>query len=383
MKRREFLVRIGQVLIGDYVDFSRKPAKALKSMQPIQFVSWGGIGSPDRVKGAASLGIDTHRLPLSPWSNEQGEYDFHAADIYLPLLKRVGLRAIVSIFSHGVPDWFWQRYPDTKPRNAQGEYGTWAGSIWSPQVHAEVLKGIKEIFAYLSRRGLLDLVDGVEVGVGMEGQLSYLWGSFWAFDPYALMAYHYFLRGRFSSIHHLNTAWGTHYAEFGDIFPPSHYQQTVACHTFLDFYRQSILETAEEWSEAVATRVQPKIWVWLSHFIAPDQRPYAARYPEYYLSHLRQLGRADVAIVSVVPGWQTRPEVENLRKLGVQTIGEWDITPTPQRQLQQAQLAWDLGCNGLFVGVLENLMDDQGRLNEVGSITKRIIKQWKNGKRPA
>jgi hypothetical protein len=382
LQRREFLGRMGQCLIGAYVEVHNKSAETRKSVQPVQFVSWGGIGSPNRVKGAASLGIDTHRLPLSPWPNAQGEYDFQAAAIYLPLLKRFGLKTVVSIFSHGVPDWFWQKYPDTKPKNAQGEHGTWAGSIWSPQVHVEVLKGIQEIIAYLSRHELLHLVDGVEVGVGMEGQLSYLWGSFWAFDPYALMAYRYFLRGRFPSIKYLNTMWGTRYVEFADILPPLRYEQTAACRTFLDFYRQSILETAEAWSGAVATRFQPKSWVWLSHFIAPDQRPYAARYPEYYLCHLHRLGRADVAIVSVVPGWQTRQEVDGLRRLGLRTIGEWDITPTPNRQLQQAQLAWDLGCDGLFVGVLENLMDEQGHLNEVGSTTQRIIEQWRSGKRP-
>ncbi len=342
----------------------------------VRFVSWGGIGHWRRIRAAAQMGIDTHRLPLNPWPDEQGRYDFRLADTYLPALKDAGITTIIHIFSHGVPKWFWQKHPDAMPRNAQGKTDSSYGSVWHPQIRARVREGIAALLDYLGERNLLRMVDGIEVGVAFEGQLSFMWHHFWAYDPYALMAYRFFLRGRYGDIAKLNAAWGAHYRTFTDIAPPTLWAETPECRDFLDFYRQSLLDAAEEWSGAVVAKFVPKFWLWLSHFIASDQRPYAARYPVFYLQRLKALGRADVAIVSIVPGWQTKEEVAELKRLGITVIGEWEIWPSAESQRRQARLAWDLGCDGFFVGVLENLADETGALTETGRETAEVIRRW-------
>ena len=353
-----------------------------RSKLPVRFVSWGGIGALSRIKAAVRMGIDTHRLPLSPWSDEEGRYDFSAADKFLPALKEAGITTIVHIFNHGIPKWFWRQHPDAMPRNEKGETDNSYGSVWHPLVRERVRQGIAALLDYLAERDLLRFVDGIEVGVAFEGQLSFMWHHFWAFDPHALFAYRFFLRGRYGDISRLNESWATSFRSFADIIPPKRWSETTECRDFLDFYRQSLLDAAEDWSNCVAEKFSPKVWLWLSHFIAPDQRPYAARYPAFYLQRLKKLNRADVAIVSVVPNWQTKEEIAELKGLGVTVIGEWLIQPNAQEQKHQAQLAWDLGCDGFFVGVLENLADETGSLNEVGRTTQLVIERWRNGVRP-
>lgn len=372
MKRRDFLAAmVGTGILG------RTAQEAPKTNAHVRFVSWGGIGSLKRVKAAKRIGIDTHRLPINPWSDEKGKRDFRLAEVYLPALKEADITTIVHIFSHGVPQWFWEKHPEAMPRNEKGEIIKEHGSVWHPLVRFNVCQGIEALFEHLERKNLMQYVDGIEVGVAFEGQLSYLWHHFWAFDPNALMAYRFFLRGRYRDIEALAKAWGKRYKSFDEITPPTKWEDTQECGDFMDFYCQSLLDAAEEWSGFVASRFSPKIWLWLSHFIAPDQRPYSARYPKLYLQRLRELGRADVAIVSVVPGWQTKAEVDELKQMGIRVIGEWLITPTEEEQKRQAQLAWDLGCDGFFVGVLENLSDEDGNLTSVGKTTAQIIEQWK------
>ncbi|MCS3919234.1 beta-galactosidase [Fervidibacter sacchari] len=378
MKRRQWLKMVSGVMAMGIAN-----AKVEDSTKPrVRFISWGGIGHPKRVRAAAQIGVDTHRLPINPWPDEQGRYDFRLAEIYLTALKEAGITTVIHIFSHGVPEWFWQKYPDAMPLNESGETDNSYGSVWHPKVRAQVRKGIVALLDYLGERDLLRLVDGIEVGVAFEGQLSYKWHHFWAFDPHALKAYRFFLRGRYSEINRLNNTWGTRYRSFTEIKPPIRWSESPQCYDFLDFYRQSLLDAAEEWSEAVVAKFSPKFWLWLSHFIAPNQRPYAARYPAFYLRHLKKLNRADVAIVSVVPGWQTKEEIAELKELGITVIGEWEIVPNAESQRRQARLAWDLGCDGFFVGVLENLADEAGALTEVGKVTAEIISRWQRDQSP-
>lgn len=360
-------------------------AESTVQKEVIQFISWGGIGSTARVKAAAAIGIDTHRLPVNPWPDERGNYNFEILDTYLPLLHRAGIKTVVTFYSHGVPDWFWKKYPDAIPRTADGNlepWGRWAGSPWHPAVRKELYKGIKATFLHLKEKNLLHMVDAVEIGVGMEGQLSYPWGAFWAFDPYAITAYQQYLRNRYGEIDKLNAEWGSDFKTFSEITPPAQWEDTVACRVFLDFYRQALLNMAEDLSNEVAHWFNLPAWYWLSHFIVAPERPHAARYPIFYMQRLKKLGRADVVQTSVVPGWQTKDEIQKLQASGVRVIGEWLITPDPDQQRRQAQLAWDLECDGFFVGTLENLFDEQGNLTATGRVTAEVIKRWRANQRP-
>jgi hypothetical protein len=65
--------------------------------------------------------------------------------------------------------------------------------------------------------------------------------------------------------------------------------------------------------------------------------------------------------------------------MGLTVIGEIYITPSPQEQREHARLARELGCNGFFVGTLENLFDDKGNPTATGLETEKLIREWKEG----
>ena len=345
----------------------------------VHFVSWGGIGSVERVEAAARIGVDAHRLPIG-WPDENGRYDFSNFDEMIRALHRAGIKVIVHFFNHGVPAWFWKEHPEAKPCNFRGEKRETYASPWNPFVWEQVKKNMRTILSHLKETGLLQLVDGVEIGVGMEGQLSYEWDAFWAFDPYALKEYRSFLRSYFhNDLTQLNKAFSTNYKDFEEIFPPKEWNYSKECLLFEQFYRESIFKVAKELSDVVLEYFKPRIWYWMSHFIKFPERYYAARFPLYYMRKLKGLGRADAVQVSVVPGWQNKEEVESLKRMGLTVIGEIYITPSPQEQREHARLAWELGCNGFFVGTLENLFDDKGNPTPTGSETEKLIKEWKEG----
>jgi len=123
-------------------------------------------------------------------------------------------------------------------------------------------------------------------------------------------------------------------------------------------------------------------WFWMSHFVRERERHYAARYPLYYMRRLKKLGRATVVQVSVVPGWQTKENIAGLKALGLRVIGEIYITPTAEQQREHARLAWNLGCDGFFVGTLENLFHEDGTPTAAGRETARIIRNWRHGTAP-
>lgn len=349
---------------------------------PIQFVSWGGIGSLERVKAAAHIGIDTHRLPVG-WPNADGYYDFTNCDRFIQALDEMGMNVIVHFSNHDVPEWFWNEHPDAMMRNHEGEVTRSSPSLWHPVVRETIKHNMGTVLGHLSQANLLKLVDGVEIGIGMEGQLSYEWDAFWAFDAYAVAAYRQFLIERYDGdIQRLNRDWGTNYQSFEQITPPERWDGDNECCVFLDFYRGNLLNAAVEFSQAAETKCDPRIWLWLSHFIRYPERYYAARFPIFYMRHLRSIGCADAVIVSVVPEWQSRGEITALKELGMRVIGEMDMWPTPEQQREQARLAWDLGCDGFFVGVLENLFTEDGKLTPVGLETEQIIKDWLAGRRP-
>ena len=349
--------------------------------QKVRFVSWGGIGSEARAQAAAKIGIDTHRLPIA-WPRREGGYSEETLKDLEKKIKWVhnaGMKVIIHFYNHGVPQWFWEKYPDAHCRNYKGE--TWEHvSFWHPEALRYIKRNMREVLDYLSQRGLLNKIDGVEIGIGMEGQLSYMWNSIWAFDKYTISAYRDFLKERYrGKIERLNQDWGKEYKDFSQILPPIDYKPDREHEVFQDFYRGTILRTALILGEVVKEKFSPRIWVWLTHNIKFPERYFAARYPVFYMKNLKKLGGERVAITSVVPGWQTKDDIEKLKKYAT-VIGEWYIIPTPAQQREQAKLAQKLGCDGFFVGVLENLFEADGTPTSVGLETAVIIKEWKEGK---
>lgn len=359
---------------------SSAPSKTQpRTLRPIQFVSWGGIGSIARVRAAARIGIDTHRFPIG-WPDSHGHYDLPSADEMVRALHEEGINGIVHFYNHGVPAYFWQKYPQAKMRNALGATTDSSPSFWNPAVKQAIKNNMSRILEHFKKAKLLEYIAGYEIGIGMEGQLSYLWDAFWAFDPYAIKAYRAFLEAKYNAdLDALNQDWGTKYLSFQKILPPPKWQYTRECATFEAFYRDHILQTAIELSALVKKHTAPTIWFWLSHFIKSPERYYAARFPAYYMQRLGELGCANAVETSVVPGWQTQDDIADMRIQGLRVIGEIYITPTPQQQREHARLSQALGCDGFFVGTLENLFYEDGTPTPAGDETAKIIALWKQG----
>lgn len=352
---------------------------APKKVLPL-FVSWGGIGSVERISAAARMGVNIHRLPVG-WPGPDGTYDFRSTDAMIRALHRAGIKVILHFFNHGVPRWFWEAHPDARPRDAHGKTTEDYPSPWNPHVRAAIERNMAAILRHLEDAHLLPMVDGVEIGVGMEGQLSYLWDTYRASDPYAVRAYRQYLANIYGGdLVQLNRDWGTHYPSFEAVLPPDHWQDTLECHAFERFYKQSLLDAAVEYSRVVRRYFQPRIWYWMAHFIKYPERRYAARYPIEYIGHLKHLGIADVVQTSSVSGWETRDEIQRLRRLGVRVVGEIAINPSPDEQREDAVTAKGLGCDGFFVGTLENLITADGQLTSAGRETARLIAAWKAGR---
>jgi hypothetical protein len=359
---------------GVYADTNRNP-----SLKPPYFVSWGGIGTTARIKAAANIGINMHRLPIG-WPDEQGNYDFRDFDRLFHALHAAGIQVIVSFGNNFIPPWFWQKHPDAKPRDAEGNTTEEYASPWNPNVQDAIEKNMAKVLYHLQQKRLLPLVSGVDIEITTnEGQLSFDWDTFRASDPSALKAYRNYLEQQYNGdLIQLDRDWSENYRSFDDIQPPRSWQDTLECHEFERFYRLGILNSAIAYAKVVRRFFHPCIWFWVSHFIKSPERYYAARYPRYYMSHLKALGMANMVETSSVAGWETKGQIGRLKQLGLQVIGEIDIDPTLKGQLNNFVTAKGLGCDGVFVGTLENLFAANGAPTSVGEETGRLISAWKN-----
>lgn len=360
-------------------------------MKTIKFVSWGRVDSQKQVETAIKIGIDTHRLPIG-WSDvEVKENEFTFTDI-LPQVKWVltsGMNLIINFSSHYVPKWFGIKYPEAKLKNSSGEVKECLGfpdgdgvSYWFPLTHQYIRRFMRKTVECLKQEGLLEKIAGVEICIQFEGQLCYpMDGKIWAFDDFAISSYRSYLSGRYKEdISKLNKDWNTNYRTFLDVLPPKKYEDSPECLVFRDFYRNNLLNAAISLGDAIEDKLpEDIIWYYMSHQIdLPDCEPNAAgRYPLFYMKELKKLGRATHVVTAVVPRWNPRPFVRELKRLGLTVIGEWWNEPTPAQQREQAHLSKKYSCDGLFVGVLKHLCRKDGRLTIVGKETAVIIREWK------
>jgi len=115
----------------------------------------------------------------------------------------------------------------------------------------------------------------------------------------------------------------------------------------------------------------------MSHQTSPGPAEYAtARYPAFYMKKLKEMNRATHAILAVIESWQPEVVIPAVKDLGIKVIGEIWIEPTPAQQRKQAHLAKRYGCDGLFVGTLENLFHCDGSMTAVGKETAKTIGKW-------
>jgi beta-galactosidase GanA len=348
------------------------------------FLSWGGVGSKARAESAAEIGINMHRLPMwwGTCEKREGEFDFDGIDEVAGWILDAGMDLIVNFSNHGVPKWFFEKYPQARIRDALGRTDEVEGgpSYWFSRTRYCARRFMNEAIAYLIQKGIWDEIAGVEVCVQFEGQLSYpLSSQTWAFDRYALEAYSNYLKVKYANdIGRLNDDWGSKYKDFSSVLPPATYGEDKEHEVFLGFYRQNLLDAAVQLTDAVDKRLPAgKKWLYMSHQGPPGPMEYAtARYPVYYMKRLKELNRVTHVILAVIESWQPDIVIPQVKDLGIKVIGEIWINPTAMQQRQQSDLAKRYDCDGFFVGVLENLFECDGTPTAVGEETARVIQEW-------
>lgn len=347
------------------------------------FDTWGGPG-PSQIARVADTGVTMHMLPIEfPDGRPVTERVRYAAQA-IPQVKEAGL--VVGLAFNPTPsaDWL-AAHRALLCRGPEEVYDRPGGAFlspWNPTAEQLFCDHIRDTLRQLERQGLLADVEVIELCPGEEGEISFEWHQVWAFDPAALAAYRVFLQKHYEDdIDAVNQDWGTAYPSFAEIEPPRDYWPDREHWVFTEFYRSSMLRRCVTLADAVEDVFRPNFWLWLPHAIGnARQRFFSARYPAYYVENLRRLGCGDYMHVAVLD-WQTPEDVRQLRGYGARIIGEVDVAPSRERIDWTFRQAVRFGCDGVFLGVVERLADEQtetltatGRL--VRELTETFRHQW-------
>jgi len=361
-----------------------QPLPAHRPPAPV-FDTWGGPGL-DQFSQATAAGVTMHLIPVDfPDGRPVAERVRYAVNA-IPQAKAAGLVVGLAFYPTPPADWL-KANQELLCRGPEAAYDRPGGAFlspWHPVAEQLLCRHVTEVLQHLDQQDLLATIDLVELCPGEEGEISFEWDQVWAFDRYAIAAYRSFLSRHYGdNITAVNQDWGTAYASLNEIVPPSDYQPDREHWVFTEFYRASMLRRCVVLADAVEAVFKPKYWLWMPHSIGnARQRFFSARYPAYYTENLRRLGCADYVHAAALE-WQTPEDVRQLRATGVRTIAEIDVTPTPERLAWTFQQAERFGCDGVFLGVVEGLVEGRppvltssGHLAR--ALTAEFRQQWQS-----
>ncbi|MHB0998274.1 MAG: beta-galactosidase [Armatimonadota bacterium] len=376
----------GKIAVGKIEFASPKPVKSpLPKKSPPQpiFVSWGGPGA-DQVEMGAKIGIDMHFVPMGFPDGDPDNFVKSAEHVgkLLKSCRDAGMQAGIQFYNCSSAQYA-KDHQDLFPRNSEGKslYDFYSGgsflSPWNPVAQDIWFTHIKATLRYLKAHDYLKYSDAVMISPGTEGELSHDWSCVWAFDKYAVEAYHDYLKRAYNKhIETLNSDWCSTYASFEEIMPPASFYPDREHWVFQDFYRWSMLKWCVQLAQAVKEEYTPKYWYWLSHTIDTyPMRYYSARYPYFYADNLRRLGVMDYTNL-VALDWQGVQDVDYIKTLGVRPLGEIDVIPTVERLKLTFEISKKYGYDGVYVGILENL-SSEGKLTPVGELCRELIEDYK------
>lgn len=347
------------------------------------FTSWGGP-SKQQIAMGAQVGSTFHFTPMA-FPDGDREAFTRGVDAVAERARwchEAGIQAGIQFYNNP-PRAFADAHRDLFPFNQKGVsyYDYYAGgaglSPWNPAVHTLWRDHIRATLTAIKERGVLSLIDGVWLSPGEEGELCYQWDGIWAFDPHAIATYRHYLRRLYGDkIAALNADWASHHPGFEAIRPPSSYAPDREHWVFQDFYRWSMLRWCVQLADAVREVATPKHWLWLTHTL-PDypNRYHSARYAGFYIENLQRLGVADMVHIAALD-WQGVQDVAHFRSLGVRVIGEIDVQPTVDRQRWTFDQSRKFGCDGVYLGTLENLSDGQ-KLSPVGEACAKLTREYR------
>ena len=153
---------------------------------------------------------------------------------YFRLAKEDGFRMKVQLgVVSAVPDWFAERYPDSKLLNQRGDSPRGYLSPWYPNASAILAEKQDRVFQMIRDLGALEITDYLIVDLGPAGEPTYpaAWhmgrgytpetSLFWYFDPHAQAHFGPQMEAKYhGDLNRANATWHTDFRSWGDVRPP-------------------------------------------------------------------------------------------------------------------------------------------------------------------
>jgi hypothetical protein len=312
----------GWVEIKDMVlvapELLQDPIKPKTRISPA-FTTWGGA-NPEKIRAIAEMGSQIHLVPIDfPVEGKSVEDRISWLEYVLPVMKEEGLVTGMHFFAQA-PIAFTETHRDWFTKYPSGEAYVRPGgnflSPWHPDAKAYFRQHMLDCLHALKKSGTLKDIDVVFLSPGEEGEISFMWDSVHAHGPYAIAAYHDYLRTLYENdIDLLNKDWESQFKDFESIRPPTSYRPDREHWVFTDFYRYSMLKKSVFLADTVREVFTPESFLWLPHSIGGyPQRFYTARYPLFYVEQLTRLGIMDYAHIPAL-NWQEPEDVDVLNRL--------------------------------------------------------------------
>lgn len=200
---------------------------------------------------------------------EDGVFDWSMYDTEVAVIRRHGLGWTPLILlgpAFATPDWYVAAGESVPLKSLETSRRTPVESIWSPFLPRRIDALLRSLAAQYGD-GTIDVLELGPCGIlgeaafpgedlGWTSALSgphYTADTFWCEDEYAARDFQMFLRGRYSTIRHLNKAWKSAYLSFEQVIPTvrANMGSARAWDDLVDFYRDAMAQYLDLWLRMV------------------------------------------------------------------------------------------------------------------------------------
>ena len=199
----------------------------------------GNIGELNqRFELYKEAGFKTVRIGIE-WRNiePQAEGVFTTpAQSYMLMAKKAGMRIKMILGTiMGVPQWYYNKYPDALMVNQNGTKALGTPSYFAPELREHFESSLRGSLEYLKNANLLEIVDSIVIDCGPAGEPLYppAWTQqsdgldnpsgeeyFWGYDTYSQQNFRESMQEKYGTIAAANAAWGKSYGSFDQVEVP-------------------------------------------------------------------------------------------------------------------------------------------------------------------
>ena len=185
-----------------------------------------------REAGFRTIRVETYWLSIEP---EEGQIVEPVQARYFRLAKEEGFRFKLILGTlMGVPQWYFQKYPDSRMVDQNGRKATTSVSYFAPGLRGHLTDALDHMMRFMQENGLLDVTDTLVVDGGQAGEPLYppAWTQgagldgpageevFWGYDGYSQENFRQTVQTKYGTIAAANAAWGRSYGSFDEVEVP-------------------------------------------------------------------------------------------------------------------------------------------------------------------